>query len=136
MRTQAFSVTNLCRAGIDLDDATHLRRIAMVLHRWHELECGTESGVIVRDEKTGKPLFYRHKTRYLAPNDPRCFSPIPDREAGALKRLNEIMARYPEYRAFVQTDPRGPALYILRPTDWREGERLDEIYTRGIAVHK
>ena len=33
-------IAHLVRAGIEYDDAQALRRIAMTLHRWHELECG------------------------------------------------------------------------------------------------
>jgi hypothetical protein len=28
----------------------------MTLHRWHELECGTDNGCIERDETTGKSV--------------------------------------------------------------------------------
>lgn len=33
-------ISRLTALGINSDDAWHLRRIAMTLHRWHELECG------------------------------------------------------------------------------------------------
>jgi hypothetical protein len=122
--------------GISLDDALALRRISMTLHRWYELECGTGAGCIERDEKTGIPFWYRANARYLAPNDPRAYSRIPDREAGALKRLKAVMARYPHLRTYVQTDPRGAALYILRPGDVPEGADVESYYSRGIAVYK
>jgi hypothetical protein len=38
------------------------------------------------------------------------------------------MARYPSLRAYIQGDPRGASLYIMRPDD-RE-------YSQGIAVYK
>lgn len=60
---------------------------------------------------------------------------VPDREAGALKRLAKIMARYPSLQSYVQTDPRGCALYILRPGDVPAGENAESYYTRGIAVY-
>lgn len=114
------------------DDALALRRISMTLHRWHELECGTDHGCIERDEKTGKPHWYN-------PNAPvhmvRVVS-IPDREAGALKRLAKIMARYPSLSYYVQTDPRGAALYILRPGDVPAGADVSSYYSRGVAVFK
>ena len=89
----------------------HFAEYAFALHRWHELECGTgnDSGswVVVRGRKDGgefisdddgKPFIAHHppqgKTRY---------SPIADREGGALKRLAKIMSRYPGYQAYVQT---------------------------------
>jgi hypothetical protein len=61
---------------------------------------------------------------------------IPDRERGALKRLDQIMARHPGFGYHVQGDPRGCALYILRPGDLNPGDSADACYTRGIAVHK
>ena len=54
----------------------------------------------------------------------------------ALKRLAAIMARYPGFRSYVQGDPRGAALHILRPDDVREGDDVSCVYTRGIAVYK
>lgn len=81
----------------------------MQLHRWHELECGADNGAIERDEDTGQCYWHNSFTgkRY------RC----ADRETGALRRLAAIMSRYPRLHAYVQTDPRGCALYILRPED-------------------
>lgn len=37
--------------------------------------------------------------------------------------------------AYVQTDPRGCALYILRPGDVPAGAETDSYYSRGIAVY-
>lgn len=62
--------------------------------------------------------------------------PIADPERGALERLDAIMKRYPSLSYYVQTDPRGCALYILRPGDVPEGERAESYYTRGLAVHR
>lgn len=126
----------LTALGISYDDAEALRRIAMTLHRWHELECGSERGAIERDEKTGVPYWHNANARYLDPHDPRAYSRIPDRERGAQKRLAKIMARYPSLTAYVQTDPRGSVLYILRPADVPEGENADSYYSRGIAVYQ
>lgn len=119
--TDPRMVNSLLNAGIKYDDIAPLRRIAMTLHRWHELECGTETGSICRDETTGKPY-------WLDANSGRHY-PAADRETGALKRLSAIMARYPDLAAYVQGDPRGAALYI--------GAGLtDSDYTRGVAVYK
>lgn len=119
-------------AGISWDDAWALRRIAMTLHRWHELECGVDAGGVERDETTGKVTWYNSH------NGQR--HPYADRETGALQRLKAIMERYPTLQAYVQGDPRGAALYILRPGDvpatGEERAHLDAYYTRGIAVYK
>lgn len=125
-------ISRLVQAGIDEDDAWALRRIAMTLHRWHELECGTDRGAIERDEKTGTPYWYKPDI----PGEYRSRFRIQDRETGALRRLGAIMARYAEsgLSPYVQGDPRGAPLYILRPGDVPEGERPESYYSRGIAV--
>ena len=124
----AECIDTLRRLGIEYDDAVALRRIAMTLHRWHELECGTYTGGIERDERTGKPYWrnvYNNRSY-----------PVADRETGALRRLSKIMERYPTLRSYIQGDPRGASLYILRPGDVPDGQNDDEYYSRGIAVYK
>jgi len=116
-------------AGISADDARALRRIAMTLHRWHELECGIDYGCIERDEETGAPYWLNAHTGRRAYR-------VADREKGALKRLAAIMARYPALSAYVQGDPRGAALYILRPGDVPKGAAADGYYSYGMAVYK
>lgn len=119
-------VTTLQTLGITAQDAVNLRRISMTLHRWHERECGIDDGCIERDEATGK-------TYWLNSMSMRRY-PIPDKETGAKKRLAAIIARYPMLRAYIQGDPRGCALYILRPGDVPDGCSDDSYYSRGIAV--
>ena len=121
--------------GFTQDEAEKLRRISMTLHRWHARECGTGDGCIERDEVTGKAFWLNAITgrRY----------PIQDRETGARKRLTEIMMQRglrvgggnAELTAYVQTDPRGAALYILRPGDVPEGKDADGYYSRGLCVY-
>lgn len=115
--------------GISLDDAMALRRISMTLHRWHEDEC---NGDIQRDETTG--VAYRHYGHDTP--GPYQTVRIADREAGAIKRLAKIMVRYPALSTYIQTDPRGASLYILRPGDVPEGKDADAYYSRGLAVYK
>lgn len=113
--------------GIRGDDALALRRISMTLHRWHEMECGSDYGCVERDEVTGKTYSVNAHTGKRFPT--------PDRETGALRRLGKIMAKYPALSAYVQGDPRGAALYILRPGDVPAGEEVGSYYSRGIAVY-
>jgi hypothetical protein len=110
--------------GFTSDEAAALRRISNTLRRWHELECGTDGGFIERDEATGKPYWLTDSGRRW---------PMADREAGALRRLQKIMEGRP-LSYFVQTDPRGAALYILRPSDVPEGLSVESCYTRGVCV--
>jgi hypothetical protein len=117
-------VSKLARLGISEDDALALRRIEMTLQRWGVLETSN----IERDEATNKPYW-----TYEKGPGPRGRYPIPDRETGALKRLAKIMESYPALLAYHQTDPRGCALYILRREELG-GMRIDEVYSRGMAV--
>lgn len=126
-RYQYEMIASLERAGIAYADAIALRRISMTLNRWFELECGDGTGYIERDEATGKP--------YWANAYSGRRSAIADREAGALRRLAAIMARYPDLVHYVQGDCRGASLYILRRSEVA-GLPLDQHYSRGIAVCK
>ena len=118
----------LTAIGISYSDAIELRKVAMQLHSWHEQECGNDHGCIERDETTGKPYWRSSRSDHR--------HVIADREKGAQKRLGKIMARYPNLTAYVQGDPRGASLYILRPGDVPAGEQTDAYYSRGLAVYK
>ncbi len=131
-----------------------MRIISMTLHRWHELECGDgnnhgswgivrgykESGGMFRHDDDGLSYLEHHHYLHGRGKDTVTYSRLPDRERGAHKRLAAIMARYPGFRSYVQGDPRGCALYILRPDDVRRAERdqlpIDSCYNNGIAVYK
>lgn len=120
--------TRLERRGIVLafGDVETLRRAEMTLHRWAELECGDgdayKSWAIERDDLNAKPfmVYYFHdgKTRRYT---------IPDREAGALKRVRKVCESN-GLHFYHQTDPRGCQLYVsTEPLD-------DRTYTNGVAV--
>jgi hypothetical protein len=127
----------LLSLGFSSEEAEQLRRISMTLQRWHELECGTDNGCIEREgeDGSGKP-FWRY-------SDGRKGACMADREAGARKRLAAIIKRVNVQRAgkvgplsaYVQTDPRGAALYILRPGDVPQGQDVGAHYNRGICVY-
>jgi hypothetical protein len=140
-------VLTLREAGISFDDATALRRISMTLHRWHELECGDGndygSWAIARGSKTGKvfthdddgaPYLEHHHYLHGRGKDYVSYTRLPDRERGALKRLAALILRYPGFAFYVQGDPRGCALYILRPDDLKGVEDIHSCYNRGVAV--
>ncbi len=134
-------IQRVTETGVSLEDAHALRRIAMTLHRWHELECGDGnsygSWAIERDDNgDGPPFMVHHRYGHGTAKDTVARARIHDREAGALKRLAAIMKRYPTLSAYVQGDPRGASLYILRPGDVPEGANVDSCYSRGIAVYR
>ena len=129
----------LMSLGFTREEAEALRRISMTLHRWAEHEC---NGTIQREGENGDG-----RPRAYNPNTGRMYGYVPDRERGALKRLqaivkarNERNPHVPDMRPgqlayYVQGDPRGCALYILRPGDVLDGQRADGYYSRGIAVY-
>ena len=137
-------INTLTRAGISMDDAYALRRISMTLHRWHELECGDsdnyKSICLSRGRKDkggafeyaddGKPYMEYHSNHS---NGAR-YTLLADKERGALKRLDAILKRYPQFTAYVQGDPRGASLYILDKST--TPQPYDQFYSRGIAVYR
>jgi hypothetical protein len=130
---QLFS--RLQALGFTYEESAQLRRIEMTLHRWAEAECGDENGnCIERDEATGKPF-----RTFERDSGPRGRYPIADREAGALRRMEKIVAARnlragDTVHAYHQGDCRGCMLYILRDSDVRPGEAINSVYTRGVAV--
>ena len=125
------SIERAKRCGLSENDAVAIRRIALTLHRWFELECGdgdsNSSWMIERDDNTQVPYFVRHV--YRNGNSAVYRRRIPDREAGARKRLDKLMANYPSLRAWIQTDPRGGTIYLCKPED-----ATDSLYTRGVFI--
>jgi hypothetical protein len=113
--------------GMTDEDARALRRISLTLRRWYEHEC---NGAIQRAGERGDGRPYWHSTIYG-----HRICRTPDRERGALKRMAALMARYPALTPYVQGDPRGCAVYVLRPGDVPEGKDADAYYSRGIPVY-
>lgn len=132
--------------GFTVTEARTLRRISMTLSRWAEHDC---NGTIERDENRNNRPFWSH------PGTGRHFvAPVADRERGALRRLDAVVtarnvragwvqnAGYygvqpstPPLLHYVQGDPRGAALYILRPGDVPAGSDVESCYNRGVAIY-
>lgn len=104
----------LASRGIELsiEAVAVLRKCELVLHNWHEWECGLDNGhasyCIVRDDVTGKPFVEHHPY-----NGKSYRTPCTDREAGALKRI-ALVCKENNIHYYIQTDPRGCALYISK----------------------
>jgi hypothetical protein len=136
-KTRLMHLQNtLCNLGFALGDVHTLLSIERGLQRWHELECGTGddkvSVSVERDEKTEKPF---RRVQYMG-RDGKWVdrkTPCRDMEKSNLRRLSRIMEGK-AVRAYVQGDPRGCALYILRPGDVPEGKDPNAYYSRGIPV--
>ncbi len=124
---RARLTATLARMGYSESEADALRRISNALRAWYERECGTDAGAVERDEKTGRPYLVSYCFRTGAR---RRFA-VRDMERGALARLAAI-ARHPYY---LQGDPRGAVLYLLREGDVPEGQNAESYYTRGVCVY-
>ena len=112
--------------GFTPTEAQTLRRISMTLHRWAEHEC---NGTIERDENRADRPYWSN------PGTGQHFvAPVADREAGAMKRLRAIFARH-SLTYYVQGDPRGAALYVIRPGDVPVGADVESCYSRGVAIY-
>lgn len=96
-------------------------------------------------ELEGRPYWYN-------PDTGRRLGYAPDRERGALARLarilnarnkrrrvetaiGDVLGPVEDITSYVQGDPRGCVLYILRPGDVPEGEDVGSYYSRGIGVY-
>jgi hypothetical protein len=128
-------VAHLVAEGFREVDAVALRKHAMTLRRWDEDCCGTsdafKSWCIVRDDETGAPF------REMHPHGGASYRvSIPDWEKSAVRAIAKVMADYPDWVSFHQTDPRGASLYVIRKADIPAGRKASEFYTRGIAVYK
>jgi hypothetical protein len=126
-KQQAERYMRLCRTldaqGFTSDEVDALLRASRVLSTWAEREC---NGEIQRDETTGKPSWYNTNTGDK-------IGRTSDREAGALNRVKAICARH-GVTFYHQGDPRGCAVWIIRPGDVREGQDVGSCYTNGVAV--
>lgn len=113
------------------------------------------------DEGDGKPFIVHHHYRHGQGKDTVSRTPVAGREKGALKRMAQIIAArnarmvmaelvaHPtedgtaiglrckprKVSAYIQGNPRGAALYILRPGDVPEGKDAGAYYSRGICVY-
>ena len=145
----------LLALGFTRDECAQLRRISHTLRRWFEMECGTGDGQVMRsierdgDEDDSTPYLRMQYPTAAGYVDRRV--KIADRERGARRRLVAIVAAV-NARAckngedtpscpchplttYIQTDPRGAALYLMRPGDVPDGGDVSSFYTRGICVY-
>lgn len=138
----------LSEMGFTFDEATSLYKIQLTLNRWSVAEC---NGEIQRDETTEKPF----RVLNWHAGEARRYD-IADREAGAIRRLDAIMAAHPTLWRYHQGDPRGCSLWVGRKADLPKMERAEiermeganaaktpasrlravirSHYTRGVAV--
>lgn len=133
---QACFFDMMARVGFSTDETRTLLKAEGALQRWAESECGTGTEThtvsIERDETTGKP-FRRVQFRRAGQWVENRY-PVRDMEAAALRRVATIAEAHPGMSFYHQGDPRGCALYLIRPGDVPAGESADAYYSRGIAL--
>lgn len=123
-------LTTLTGLGLDYEEIDSLLRCERTLTNWSVKECGDGSDWAIErdgDDGDGKPFMVYH-----GPGNPRRY-PIADRETGALKRAAAIAEKH-GLTIYHQGDPRGCALYLIRPGDVPEGQDVGGYYNRGIAI--
>ena len=118
-------------------EAEALRKISMTLHRWAERECNGE----VEVDDSGKAWSV---SQGYAPSWKVSRYPVPNREAGALRRLAKMMQDHPGWDYYHQTDPRGVALYLVNLDgeigdmpiwEYLQTRSLDSVYSQvGICI--
>ena len=126
-KRQAERYALLCQqlgsVGFTMEEVDSLLRCSRMLSRWSEHEC---NGAIQRDEQTHLPYWYNTQT-----GERVCRT--ADREAGALRRAKTLCEGH-GVTFYHQGDPRGCALWVLRPGDVPAGESPGAYYTRGVPV--
>ena len=134
----------LISLGFTFDECERMRRISLTLRRWFELECGNGNDwadwSIERDENgEGRPFMVTHYHPRNGTPARTTKTPVADRETGARKRLAAIIQGRNERASglvstYIQSDPRGAALYILRPGDIPDGAEPCQYYSRGLCL--
>ena len=128
---QTEQIRRLEAVGFTQNEAETLRRISMTLSRWAERECNGE----VEVEDDGK-AFHTHDYVSCTGKWKTVRYAIPNREAGAIRRLGKMMQAHPGWDFYHQGDPRGAALYLYRPEDLKPGQGVDSVYSSiGICVY-
>lgn len=149
---RAHLAQTLAALGFTSTEVDQLRRISSTLHRWYEMECGTgtnHADYTIERDQDGRPYLVTHLHGQGVSKTYR--RRIADRETGARRRLAAILkARNDRHRvintgyygltpdelaSYIQTDPRGAPLYILRPGDVPEGSDPASFYSRGVCVY-
>lgn len=152
-KKEAIRQTEQARAlmatGFTAAEAEALRRISVQLQRWYEYECGDDRRCLVRGQWEDGEFTYDDAGdpywEYAGVSGRWRYQRTRDLEKGAMHRLQAIMAAHNDRPSdsentqdltyYLQTDPRGAALYIIRPGDVPEGKDIDSYYTRGICVY-
>lgn len=132
-KARTESIERAMKCGLIEEDAIALRRIALTLHRWFELECGLgdEATYYVERGENGEGTPHMKRADHRGIKD---LGPTPDRETGARKRLAKMMQRYPHLHAYIQTDPRGGTIYLVREGDVPAGQDVGAYYSRGVFI--
>ena len=117
--------------GMTAENLAQCYRLERALRKWHELECGTADGGVEYDDVDDGELlptctFYRPRTGTR--------SKFKNQYPVLMRRLERLRADMPSITFYVQGDPRGAALYALRPGDVPVGEDVNSWYTRGVCL--
>jgi hypothetical protein len=124
MRRNQYYTHVINHFGLDWEDANTLLSCERALHKWHEKEC---NGEVEQDEDTGKVWNVFLPIRFRVSN----------KEASTMRRLEKLLAYYNDdthkndpLMIYVQSDPRGCALYLYRKSDlYKRPYPIDACYS-------
>lgn len=123
-----YIMTALENLGFDRDEAEALIKAERTISRWNERECNGEVEIDENNEQAIRVWYDNGGT------GKRHWCQIPNLYDGARKRVEKIISKHPGCKAYFQGDPRGCSLYVIRPGDVRDGDDVNSVYTRGIAL--
>ena len=125
MTTQAERAEHL---GLSIYRYRTLVQLSKQLHQWHEDEC---NGFIQYDEDDQQ--YYRYTTDSRGCPTKRVHS-IPDLESAWLEEARRH-ATAAGCQIYLQTDPRGPSLYLYKQSDLDAALERDEYLRRpGMGI--
>lgn len=126
-------IERLKSLGLSEDEARAIRKSAMALASWNLLECGESDGTtsrIIQRDRAGYPWLISTNQQGESTK-----TQIYDKEATALKRVFDILAKHPNIGYVHECDPRGPSLYLFDLHVARDIPLDEQCTSCGIAVY-
>lgn len=120
-----YQTKNLEEVGFSFEEIMELRRLSRCFRRFFE----RLRNDVYYSEDDGK--YYR-----MCANS-KIVTRYPDLKRRYLKKLRAVFANHPNLTYYIQQDPRGSSLYVIKKTDLEYRlDEMDQIYsTLGIPIY-
>lgn len=125
----------LATLGITPEDAARLRRISSSLRNSFEFSCCYDESQAAQEKRSRREENLEAKARQIVAEAWAEANPQPECRQTEILRAASMLPKAPA--VYVQTDPRGCALYVVPAETIARfpGQPLDSIYSQGIAVY-